>query len=84
MKEKNLKGGARRTERGLGIRGKEGLNVGDFGSLAIMVTKVIKVMQDIKKCYFGPFSALIQSVLCPGGITNLRCLDLMSLSPRSS
>lgn len=79
-----MKGGARRTEEGSGTEGNESLNIGNFRPLAIMVTKVIKVMQDIKKCYFGPFSALIQSVLCPGGIINLRCLDLMSLSPRSS
>ena len=30
------------------MEGKEGLNIGNFRPLAIMVTKVIKVMQDIK------------------------------------
>ena len=50
------------------------------GPFAIMVTNIIKVMQDIKieSAIFGPLRAVGQSVLCPSGIINLRCLDLIS------
>lgn len=57
------------------------------GPLAITATKVIKVAQDIKikSAVCRPFKAVIQSVLCPSSITNLKCLDLMSpLNPRVS
>lgn len=70
MKE-NLKDGAR-TERGSGVEGKEGLNIGNFGPLAITVTKFIEVMQDIKikRAVLWPLGAIIQCILCPEGITN--------------
>lgn len=48
MKEKNFKGGARRAEGGSGAEVKETLNIGNFGQIAIMATKVINVMQDFK------------------------------------
>ena len=41
MKEKNLKGGIR-TEGGLGVEGKGGLNVENFEQLAITLTKFIE------------------------------------------
>ena len=74
MKEKNLKGGARRTEGGSGVEGKASPNIGNFKPPAITATKVIEVMQDFKiqSAILGPLRSIIQSALCPSGIINLK------------